>query len=257
MPYILAKDREPNSPVPRHVMLGRLNRGWDPERAKSEPVHIHKHKVASSRDLTPRTHTATWNSWNAMVRRCTRSTNSSFPTYGGKNIRVCDRWLGSYASFQEDMGIRPDGTTLDRYPDRDGPYDPRNCRWATPVEQNRNRASNRLLTHEGSTLCVSEWAKRIGVEEGTLKKRLDAGWSTQRTLTTPVRPKLPSPRKTFTHQGKTLSLPGWAKVTGVPLRILCSRLRQGWTFEAAVTRPLRPSHPRGRYKSSASVDGGA
>ena len=80
----------------------------------------------------------TWNSWVAMRQRCTTPSAPSYERYGGRGITVCDRWR-DFANFLADMGVRPAGMTLDRWPDNDGNYEPSNCRWATPKDQAANR----------------------------------------------------------------------------------------------------------------------
>jgi hypothetical protein len=73
-----------------------------------------------------------------MRERCRNPTHHKYPLYGGRRITVCDRWLDSFENFLADMGERPKGKTLDRI-NQDGDYEPMNCRWAEPTQQNRNR----------------------------------------------------------------------------------------------------------------------
>jgi len=80
----------------------------------------------------------TYKSWAAMLTRCRNPNREDWRLYGGRGIKVCKRWL-KFKSFLEDMGERPLGRTLDRFPDPDGDYEPGNCRWATPLEQVRSR----------------------------------------------------------------------------------------------------------------------
>lgn len=86
-----------------------------------------------------------YTSWRCMMDRCGRETNKSFKHYGGRGIIVCERWrtgdgrITGFECFVADMGKRPHGTSIDRFPDNDGNYEPGNCRWATVSEQNQNR----------------------------------------------------------------------------------------------------------------------
>lgn len=88
--------------------------------------------------LTPR---GRWHplyqTWAGMRYRCDKPDSTSYPDYGGRGIRVCDRWQGpdGFANFVADMGERPEGATLDRV-DGEGDYEPSNCRWATAQQQN-------------------------------------------------------------------------------------------------------------------------
>lgn len=73
-----------------------------------------------------------------MKKRCTEPNHEKYPNYGGRGITVCERWMHSFENFLEDMGERPEGTTLDRK-ENDKGYFPDNCRWATPLEQRHNQ----------------------------------------------------------------------------------------------------------------------
>jgi hypothetical protein len=73
-----------------------------------------------------------------MIQRCTNDKNPDWKYYGGRGITVCERWR-NFANFISDMGERPPGTSIDRFPDKNGNYEPGNCRWATSSEQNSNR----------------------------------------------------------------------------------------------------------------------
>ena len=130
--------------------------------------------------------TLTYARWKSMMQRCSDSNNTNFERYGGSGITVCDRWH-SFDAFLADMGECKDKTlTLDRLKNDIG-YQPGNCRWATKKEQNLNRSMTVLLTHNGITQSVSEWATAIGIPANSLHARLYLGWSTERALTQPLK----------------------------------------------------------------------
>lgn len=91
-------------------------------------IHNHTRKAWKS---------PTYRSWQNMHDRCNHRWRKCWKDYGGRGITVCERWK-DFRNFLADMGERPDGMTLDRYPNQDGNYEPDNCRWATRKEQQRN-----------------------------------------------------------------------------------------------------------------------
>jgi hypothetical protein len=80
----------------------------------------------------------TFDSWRAMVQRCHDPKHASFKNYGARKIKVCEGWRNNPLAFEQDMGLRPEGTTVDRI-DPLGNYEPQNCKWSTPKEQAKNR----------------------------------------------------------------------------------------------------------------------
>lgn len=124
--------------------------------------------------------------WAAIKKRCTRKTSHDFKDYGGRGIRVCERWANSFSNFLLDVGYRPSPShSLDRFPDNDGDYKPGNVRWATQIEQQRNKRSNRIISCFGRTMCLSEWAEITGISRLTISKRIKRGWSVEKSLSSP------------------------------------------------------------------------
>ena len=123
--------------------------------------------------------------WRGVLRRCENPKNFAWKYYGGRVIRVCERWH-DFDKFVADMGTRPEGTTLDRYPNNDGDYEPGNCRWATHEEQHRNKRSNHNLTFRGRTQTMWQWADDLSINPFALARRIKNGWTTEEALTIPV-----------------------------------------------------------------------
>lgn len=131
--------------------------------------------------------TKTFIIWQAMIRRCTNPNVPEWMNYGGRGIIVCARWRHSFENFLEDLGQRPSlKHSIDRHPDKNGNYDPLNCRWATVTEQNRNRRSNRMLTIDGDSKILTEWAEHSGISRMTISGRLKKGWDIKRAVFEPV-----------------------------------------------------------------------
>jgi hypothetical protein len=119
------------------------------------------------------------------MRRRVRASQQTEPQiwryYGAKAVGICPEWEGDYAAFLRDMGECPEGMTLDRI-DPAGPYETGNCRWATSVQQARNRSSNRLVTVNGQKLPLIEAAELAGLNYNTVLDRVQRGWPDERLL---------------------------------------------------------------------------
>lgn len=130
-------------------------------------------------------HTPEYKAWESMRRRVRDPKRNRFHRYGGRGIKICDRWLQSFESFLEDMGPRPTPShSLDRI-DNDGDYTPENCRWATPLQQARNTGQVHAVTIEGVTRCVAEWCEILGRSRSTFNRRLQRGWTPKNALLIP------------------------------------------------------------------------
>lgn len=124
--------------------------------------------------------------WRGMKARCLNPRAPGYERYGGRGIKVCERWIQDFRNFLEDMGPRPVGTELDRI-DNDGNYCKENCRWITHSENNRNKADNVFIEFGGQRRCLAEWAEVTGIGWHTLFYRIFKGnWTIADALSTPV-----------------------------------------------------------------------
>ena len=163
------------------IVLGNLKTGQskscgclNDEKRKGN-TRSKKHGMSFSRE---------YSTWRAMLDRCENKTYREYPDYGGRGIKICERWH-DFNNFYADMGERPEGTTLDRI-DNNGNYEPSNCRWATAKTQSNNRRSNTLITYNGRTQTLQQWADETGIYSGTISMRINHyGWSIEKALTTP------------------------------------------------------------------------
>jgi hypothetical protein len=123
-------------------------------------------------------------SWCSMKDRCNNPNNDDYAHYGGRGIRICDRWNDSFEAFIADIGHKPfPRATVDRI-QVNGNYEPGNCRWATQAEQTRNKRNNRRLTFNGVTRTLSEWEALLGFKRGVIDGRIKRGWSVELALST-------------------------------------------------------------------------
>lgn len=138
-----------------------------------------KHKGTGSRLYTI---------WQHIKQRTCDKKHAAYYRYGGRGITICDEWKNSFEAFRDwalENGYS-DSLSIDRI-DNDKGYFPENCRWVDVKAQSNNRSSCHLLTYNGETHNVTQWAEKLGMNPITLESRILNGWSVEKALTTPVR----------------------------------------------------------------------
>lgn len=180
--------------------------------------------------------------WKGIKVRTHNTHHKDYKYCGAKGITICDEWDKSYEAFKEwalNNGYRDD-LTIDRI-DNSGNYCPENCRWADLYTQANNKSDNHLITYNGKTQNMTQWAREIGVRRELIKDRLKSGWSVEDALT---KRKCElwerKDNRLLTYDGKTMTVSQWAKEIGVNRSTLSHRINErGWTVERALTTPVR------------------
>jgi hypothetical protein len=125
--------------------------------------------------------TREYSSWAGMRQRCLNPKHKNYKNYGGRGIRVCDRW-NSFTAFLSDMGLCPPEQSLDRI-NNEGNYEPSNCRWATRKQQNRNYRRNIVIKINGKSQCLLEWTNQQNLDYAMVYARIKRlGWNPERAL---------------------------------------------------------------------------
>jgi len=145
--------------------------------------------VGAARTVHGWSKTKTYGIWKSMRGRCRCITDVRYSSYGGRGIRVCDRW-NEFDNFLRDMGMAPLGMSLDRI-NNDGPYSPENCRWADNKTQSRNKSTNCKIEFRGKLMTWAELSEICGVRQQLIRSRVvNNGWTIDAAVTTPSVPRI-------------------------------------------------------------------
>ena len=117
-------------------------------------------------------HSPGYKCWRGMRQRCLSPANNTYARYGGRGIKICDRWL-NFSNFVADMGEPAAGKTIERI-DNDKGYSKENCRWASMKEQCQNRGSSVFVEYNGQRKTMAEWSEISGIKYATLRNRIIA-----------------------------------------------------------------------------------
>ena len=161
-------------------------------------ARIRRHGSSGYASLSKDSHTgvsitykAEFNSYRSMRARCYSRAHECYDNYGGRGIKVCDRWLGKagFRHFLEDMGEKPEPKnkySLDRI-DPNGDYCKANCRWATRVQQSNNMRNNRIIEYDGESHTIAEWGRKKELSQGVIYNRImKLNWPIEKALETPL-----------------------------------------------------------------------
>jgi hypothetical protein len=192
-----------------------------------------------------------------MKARCYNKNEISYTRYGARGIFICDEWLEDPIKFFEwaEKTNYVYGFQIDRI-DNDGPYSPENCRWVTSKENNRNKRTNNLITHNGETECVTAWSEKLGIPPPTIFGRLARGHSIEEALSTN---KLERGRRNklsavlVTINNETLSVAAWSKKLGIIMSTYYKRIAKGFTPEEALLTPVRIKKQSKHFKNLSAL----
>jgi hypothetical protein len=172
-------------------------------------------------------------SWEAMKARCSNPNNNRYKNYGGRGIKVCKRWM-KFENFLKDMGLRPDGLSLDRINNNKN-YIPSNCKWSTQKEQANNRKTNHNIKINGVTKNIKQWSELSGIKQTTILARLKYGYSNKEAVFKPL-----NKAKKFRMGNKYKTLQEWSKIYNISYKLIFSRFKySNLSLKESIFKPIR------------------
>lgn len=126
--------------------------------------------------------TREFRSWRMMRARCESPKHKYYYNYGGRGIKICERWL-KFENFLADMGPRPEGTSIDRI-NGNGDYEPENCVWSTRRIQNSHTRNSIHATIDGKTQCVAHWCQELGKYDKKVYAKIKQGLTPENAILT-------------------------------------------------------------------------
>lgn len=178
--------------------------------------------------------------WRRMIYRCYAKSGPRYAEWGGRGIRVDDLFLENFYAFVDEIGPRPTPAhSIDRI-DNAGNYAPGNIRWSLPREQTLNSSQVVMLTYNGKTQCLKDWADELGFSYKCITKRWQSGKTVEEILLPPSKKpdKTPEPRG-WVDNGKWLSIEEVSKKYSLPKKTLVRRYEHGWDLERSITQNIR------------------
>lgn len=180
-------------------------------------------------------HPVEYRIWKGMRARCTAPCNAQVGHYQKDGIKVCERW-NFFDNFYHDMGDRPDGYSIDRI-DTKGDYCPENCRWASWDTQAKNRGDfNTIITYNGKTRCLKDWAREYGIHYQTLVARVKR--FPQLSFEEILNYEDPRHSK-IEWQGAKYTKEELCSMYNIPLQNFYDRKHKGWSIERILTTPVK------------------
>lgn len=158
---------------------------------------------------------STYHIWRGIKQRCLNPDSKAYHRYGGRGITMNEEWANSYVVFRDYVGEKPNGMTLDRIDNSKG-YEPDNVKWASRKEQANNRVTNVVITYNGLTMTLKQWAEHLGWKYGLIASRWKNGLKGDDLFSPPKN----SRGNKYTYKGKTMTLTEWAKESQVPYTTL-------------------------------------